>query len=1406
MSAQAGGSSPPYGRASDWQEAADLLWLAVHAVVGIRDDHPSREPPSPSARSPERDAPSPVGRPEGSPNERDRPDPHVVVSLSPQSPQPEHPVLATPAARTGERHDDHQAATAVERSRRATAQALRTFRRLVVSPHGQAELDEEAAAERAAEDDLWLPVFAPPRERMLELDLVIDHSRLAMVQNAAASSFAAAAADAGAFRQIRVHFLDSDVKTEGELVLRCGRTISPARSLTLPGQSHRRLIVVLTDGTGDAWHMRAAHRMLARWGERNTIGVIHLLPPVLWRRTGLSPERAELVSPRSAAPAREYRTVVAPQSIAIPVIGTEPAQLRSWAEFVMGGPSRWVGAMVACSADEPRESGAGESEEEADLSPEERVTRFRLGASPTAFELAVHLAAAPLTDSVIGLVRRKLVPRATGAHLAEVLGSDLVRRGRARPASVAVPYDFAPGVRAELLQSGRRSATAEVVVAVADLLGREVRELRALRDVIVSPASATIPDLPEELFPLVDPALSAMEAMAGPYTVPARSIRAGFLDLGGRLDPPISGDASPRAVTGATGPYRYVVSNPSDVFGVTINMSPVPEAAMRESRQPTPVWNVPPKNVSFTGREDLLARLHDRLSTGTTAVLPEALHGLGGVGKSQIAIEYCYRHQDKYDLIWWIPSERLTMVRQAFVDLAVHLDLNVTEPNVAVPAVREALRLGRPYASWLLVFDNAEDVEQVRRFFPTNGPGKIMVTSRSRDWFAHATPLEVDVFTREESRALLRLRGPELSERDADEISERLGDLPLAIEQAAVWLTETGMPVAEYLQLFDEQRAELLQVEGAEVPVAAAWNVSFEQLRRTHPAALQLLQVCAFLAPEPIPRSLLSSSRDMEGPPELLAALRDPIAVSRTTRAINQFALAKLNHRDNTISLHRLVQRVVTSQLSDEERALFRHCGHLMLANADPRDPGNRLRWPEYHALFPHVFAARLEECPDPWARALFLNVVDFLFLWGDHTGFRALAQRAVDTWRESLGPDHDDTLNAELRLGRALRLFADFEGAYRHHLHARDVLRERLGTDHERTLEAQGYLGADLRYLGRFEEALEIDHQAYEILRRRFGPDDPLTLEQAHLLAIDYRLAGDPVKARELDRDTLRRKEEVLGPDSLSTISTRVARNIDVMECGDYLEARALQEAHSIDMRRRYQNSHPGTMDAIAQLSVMNRKAGLHSEALKLSEEAMSLYRARYGDKAQTTVAVALNHAINLRHNDDLSQSVEIGMQAKRDYEEIFGPDHPNSPTAAVNVAVSLRLLGRLEEARDMDRAALAELTRLLGPSHPRTLISKINYASDLFALGAHEEALELDREAYDLLCAGQGAGHPTALACAFNLSQDLQAAGREEEAARLLAESLAGYRRVLGDKHPAIQSRAQGRRANCDIYPISV
>ncbi|MBW8486852.1 tetratricopeptide repeat protein [Actinomadura sp. PM05-2] len=1329
-------------------------------------------------------------------------------------------------------------------ARRLLTRALAPLKLTVGSRLGDVELDEAATAERAAQDRLWLPECRPVRERRFDLDVIVDDGSLARLHRPLYEGFVDCLTELGAFRTLQVHLLDTDQRDGAVPLLRGPGPAPVPRPATGPGgglagvPAGRHLVIVLTDGAGAAWHSGAAQRLLARWGATAAVAVVCPLPQRTLRRTGLAVRSATVTATAAGTANGRYR-IGGPAGgrtageVCVPVLGFDPDRLHDWAELVACVRPRWHGRAVFCAPDtagdadppgtgrEPpdRRARRGDPDAAAEL-----VDRFRAAAPRTAFDLAVSLAAAaPLNTHVMRLIQRELVPRSGPSDLTELLGSGLLQvlpPAAPRPPAEALDaatYDFVPGARAHLLAEGRRSHTARVLTTLSTHLGDLIPVLGDLGEVVAAPGEAPPPNLTRDNVAVAAPLLHALRALSGKYTPRAKALERSVEEITEGASP----SAGPEITAADTGgdDDRSEHAHPVKLFppppGVGVTIRDTPPAPPRSPEEPPPIWgNIPARNRNFVGRDEILELLHERLSQGTTAVLPEALHGMGGVGKSQIAIEYAHRHSTDYDLVWWIPAERPGQIQQALTELASQLNPLISpEANVAVPAVREALRLGRPYRNWLLIFDNAEQLEDVQKFFPTNGPGKILVTSRNQAWTTVANSLEVDIFKRVESKKLLNLRGPGLSDGSADELASLLGDLPLAIEQAAVWLYETGMPVDEYLTLFKEKHDRAVELLGDtapaayDLPVAAAWNVSLDQLRESNPGALRLLQVCSFFAPEPISRRLFSGARHVDGPPELLDVLGDPIKLSRAFRAINQYALAKISHGTGTIALHRLVQRVLIDQLTAQEAAELKHCGHQMLAQVDPGDPALSENWSRYADLLPHVQYSGIIDCDDKWAQQLVLNEINFLWQWGNHDGFLGLSERVVRAWTDRLGDEAEQTLAAGQLYGRALRILGRFTEAYEQHLHVRDIFMKNHGPTDERTLEAQTLLGADLRYLGRFTEALELDRASYEVMRRRFGPNEPMTLDQAHLLAIDLRLTGDPRAALELDTRTRDTKALELGENHLKTMATHVAVAIDELELGRYTVAR--DQLRQIEQRYRtlFGEDNPGTIETLNVLAVAERKTGAHERAAELSEKALATSRIRYGDLHPGTLAAALNHAISLRQIGDLEGAVRLSEGSGRQYAELFGPDHPNTPTSQVNLAVTLRLGGRPNQALQLDEAALANLTRSMGEEHPRSIVCAINLASDLAALGRVDEALERGTATMAVSERILGEDHPTSLACSLNLAFDMLAAGTDEDAAKArLNETLTRYREVFGPTHPATLAAVQSIRADCDIYPIPV
>ncbi len=842
--------------------------------------------------------------------------------------------------------------------------------------------------------------------------------------------------------------------------------------------------------------------------------------------------------------------------------------------------------------------------------------------------------------------------------------------------------------------------------------------------------------------------------------------------------------------------------------------SPGAGTDVRRPDRQSPVWGgVPLRNVNFIGRKELLDSLHSELSKSTaTAVLPGALHGMGGIGKSQIAVEFVYRYAADYDLVWWIPSETVTEIQNSLVKLAQRLKLPVEQSvDTAVPAVLETLSAGEPYRRWLLVFDNADRHEDVRKFWPVRGDGHILVTSRNSQWEEVSRIVRVDVFQRAESRELLQRRNADLADGDADRLATVLGDLPLAVEQAAAWRAETGMTVDEYLQLFEDKRTELLESRAPadyNVAVEAAWNVSLDSLRKENRGALELLEVCAFFSPEPISRAIFSGVRNIPASEALEKTLADPIELGRAIREINRYSLAKIDHRTDTLQLHRLVQMVLRNKLSQDDQERVRHTAHLLLANRDPKLPDSVGNWPRYAELLPHIRAVDARNCTDRWVRRMAINAVHYLFAFGDPAGGLEMARDFAVFWSEKLGETHPDTLVVSRWWGRMLRALGRFEEGRAVAERTLALMRETLGDTHEETLLTMYGVASDLRAKGDFHKAREMNEFAYRAAVKRFGEDDPDTLAAANNYALSLRLAGDLTAARDLDEDTARRKKVVLGEDHRHTLLTLDNWSVDLRETGDYLRARTEQDNTVRRMRAQLGDRHPMTLSAIKNLAIAYRKAGEHlnEKALNLAIEATEGLIAKYGRSHPDAMSAAMDLSIEYRQDGNLVEARRIGEQVMGLYEQTWGITHPFSTAAATNLAVTLRLQGSISKARELNERAARDMRESLGADHPFALVCASNLASDLAASGDYEAAFALDQDTLERSIRILGSDHPSSLALMVNQALDLRGLGRIDEANDMQLSAVERLRVVLGSSHPATNAAQFNHRANCDIDPMQI
>jgi tetratricopeptide (TPR) repeat protein len=495
-----------------------------------------------------------------------------------------------------------------------------------------------------------------------------------------------------------------------------------------------------------------------------------------------------------------------------------------------------------------------------------------------------------------------------------------------------------------------------------------------------------------------------------------------------------------------------------------------------------PIWNVPHnRNPNFTGREDLLAALHKALGSKQPTALTQAISGLGGVGKTQLAVEYAHRHAADYDVVWWIRAEEPATLASDLAALAGPLNLpqkDATDQRLIVQAVQSWLDAKQ--ARSLLIFDNARGPEELPEYLPQSRLGHVIITSRNPNWRTVAAPLPVQVWSRDEATRFLLKRTVQTDENAAAKLAEELGDLPLALEQAGAYMEETGSTISAYLELYRSRRRELWEAEHppTDYPctVAATLSLALHKVLQESPVAADLLNLLAFLGPDEIPLSVVTGGRE-HLPKALSTAARNAVAMNRVIKGLRQYSLVERS--GDSVTVHRLVQTVVRDRLAEPEKKKWAEAAVRLVNDAFPVEADDVRTWPECARLLPQALSAaehagKLGVAPEATGRVL--NQAG-LYLWGraKFEEAKAALERALSIAEAAFGPKHPNVATAINNLGNVLQALGDLKAAKKCFERALSIHEAAFGPNHPEVATDVNNLGGVLKALGDLKGAKEM-------------------------------------------------------------------------------------------------------------------------------------------------------------------------------------------------------------------------------------------------------------------------------------------------------------------------------------------
>ena len=677
-------------------------------------------------------------------------------------------------------------------------------------------------------------------------------------------------------------------------------------------------------------------------------------------------------------------------------------------------------------------------------------------------------------------------------------------------------------------------------------------------------------------------------------------------------------------------------------------------------------WSVPfPRNTFFTGRASVLRKLRSAfINRGASSSHITVLSGLGGMGKTQTAVEYAYRHRSDYSSIFWVNSDTQELIAADYKSIAELLHLPSKDNDDTNARVSSAKRWLENNTSWLVIYDNADEPDVLEEFIPNENQGHVLVTSRAQvfDNLGATALIELDKMSSREASSFYKNRTgrAHLDSNESDavkQLSKELDYLPLALEQSAAYITRKRCSFRAYLESYKRRGLELLQRSRAVTgryphSVATTWSLNFESVGAASSISADLLTFCAFLSPDKIPLDLIVLAAPHLGSglsTKLKNLQNDELVLNELLEPLASYSLIQQDPGARSFSIHRLVQTVLRAGLSqDAQRGWAIRTVHVL---NDTFPKVEFMQWNLSEQLLPHVLVCAdlvadmqldLREAAD-----LLANVGRYLHKQAKDKEAERLHTQALTIRRKVLGNDHPDVASSLKNLAdvySALRRYADSE---RLHVEALAIREKVYGSEHADIAHSLNNLAIVYRIMGKHQEAERLHLRALAIRKKVHGEEHQYVGNSLSNLAALYASQKDYVKAEELYRQALSIRQKALGNDHVDVAHTLgLLANLCFMK-GDYSSAEGFYKMALQIREKNFKPQHPRIANTLNSLAEVYVKQSRCEEAVPLYRRAVSIYERN--PSARKMLGKTLEqYIVVLQETDRMSEAAEMKVVAE--------------------------------------------------------------------------------------------------------------------------------------------------------------